>query len=263
VDTGKALNPFYITEAVFTHDLVVNVPKLKVHRLARYSGAIKNTYGCVVGGSKQIYHKLFNNRPDYQEFWGKPLVDVCEAVNPSLNVMDAIVGLDKDGPAANGTPRPTGVILASRSGPALDVTACGMIGLDPQCVPAVREAIERGLVTPAEISVIGQVPKLAPYVKLPDVKPASGFSKSFGDFTWDQFIMTPKVRRSRCGNCSVCVRSCVPGAMSLDADGKAVIDYGKCIHCYCCEEFCPKKAVSLHGGVTNHVMRGIRIMLGL
>jgi len=68
VETGRVVNPLYITEAVYTHDIVVNIPKLKIHRLARYSGAVKNTYGCVVGGTKQLYHKLFSSRPDYQEY---------------------------------------------------------------------------------------------------------------------------------------------------------------------------------------------------
>ena len=51
--------------------------------------------------------------------------------------------------------------------------------------------------------------------------------------------------------------------MSLGSDGRAAIDYEKCIYCYCCSEFCPKKAVSLHGGVTNHIMRAARVMLKL
>ena len=101
ITTGRILNPLYLTEAVFTHDLVVNLPKLKLHRLARYSGAVKNTFGCVVGATKQIYHHSYEARPDYKEFWGGPIVDVHQAVHPGLTVMDAIVGLDKDGPAAS------------------------------------------------------------------------------------------------------------------------------------------------------------------
>ena len=168
ITSQEYLNPLYVTEAVFEHDLVVNLPKLKLHRLARYSGAIKNMYGCVVGGSKQLYHTLYQHRSNYQEIWGKPLVDVYEAVTPRLSIMDAIIGLDKNGPAANGEPRFTGLLLASANGPALDVVACGIIGFDPCWVPAVREAIERGLVSPDHIVIRGQVPSI-PYEKLPDV----------------------------------------------------------------------------------------------
>ena len=41
ITSGLILKPFYLTEAVFTHDMVVNLPKLKLHRLARYTGALK------------------------------------------------------------------------------------------------------------------------------------------------------------------------------------------------------------------------------
>ncbi len=225
ITSGAFLNPFYVTEAVFDHDLVVNLPKLKVHRLARYTGAIKNMYGCVVGGSKQLYHKQFQHREDYQELWGKPIVDVYEAVTPGLTVMDAVIGLDKDGPAANGEPRFTGLILASRSGPALDVIACRIIGFDPSWVPAVREAIERGLVSPSEIIVRGQLPSI-PYAKLPDNVIPTGLKQKVDDYFFDQFIVSPVINRNKCTRCDACVTGCAVRAISYDRERFPVIDFG-------------------------------------
>ncbi len=262
ITSGLHLNPFYVTEAVFGHDLVVNLPKLKLHRLARYSGAIKNMYGCVVGGSKQLYHKPFQHRHDYQEYWGKPLVDVYEAVAPGLTVMDAVMGLDRDGPAANGEPRFTGVILASTSGPALDVTACRMIGFDPEWVPAVREAIARGLVSPGDITVRGALPSV-PYARLPDTRGKEGFLRTLDDYVFDAFIMTPVVDRGACTRCDACVDACAVKAISYDGDRLPVIDYGACIRCYCCESYCPRGAISLSGSALNRIMRGARYILKL
>ncbi len=253
ITAGKVLNPFWITEAVFEHDLVVDVPKLKVHRLARYTGAIKNMYGCIPGGTKQTYHEKVQNRPDYKEFWGGPVVDVYTAAHPGLVVMDAVYGLDKDGPAANGKPRLTGVILASTNGAMLDVAACKMVGFDPRWVPAVRVALERGLADEKNLKVIGNLPQV-PYVKLPDQKP----SKT-GDYLFHQVIMKPVVHRSRCGKGrSSLVKICKPGAISLDSKGVPVIDYEVCIRCYCCAEQCTGKEITLQGGVLNHTIRMAR-----
>jgi uncharacterized protein (DUF362 family)/Pyruvate/2-oxoacid:ferredoxin oxidoreductase delta subunit len=262
ITTGTYLNPFYVTESVFEHDLVVNLPKLKLHRLARYTGAIKNMYGCVVGGSKQMYHRPFQHRHDYQEFWGKPLVDVYEAVTPHLSIMDAVIGLDKDGPAANGEPKFTGLVLASTSGPALDVAACRIIGFDPEWVPAVREAVERGLVSPGAITVRGALPSV-PYVRLPDTEQKEGIMRKLDDYVFGAFIMTPVINRGACKQCDACVDACAARAIRYDGEKLPVIDYDACIRCYCCESYCPHGAIGLHGGAVNRVIRGVRYLLKL
>jgi Pyruvate/2-oxoacid:ferredoxin oxidoreductase delta subunit len=240
----------------------VNLPKLKVHRLARYTGGIKNMYGCVVGGSKQYYHKLYQGRPDYQEYWGKPLVDVFEAVEPHLTVMDAVIGLDKDGPAANGEPRFTGLLLVSESAPALDVIACRIIGIDTDRVPVVREAIARNLVSREHIAVHGSLPSI-PYTVLPDLVPKEGIYRKIDDYVFDQFIVTPVIDRKACTRCDACVDGCATGAIRYDTAGLPVIDYGKCIYCYCCESYCGQKAIHLSGSALNMLMRAARYVLKL
>lgn len=260
ITSGLYLNPFYVTEAVFSHDIIVNLPKLKVHRLARYSGGIKNMYGCVAGGTKQVYHRLFQGRPDYQEFWGKPLVDVFEAVEPDLTVMDAVIGLDKDGPAANGEPRFTGLLLASESAPALDVVSCRIAGIDIDRVPAVREAINRGLVSEKNITVRGPVPTIE-YVTLPDLEPKKGLLKKIDDYVFDQFIVVPVIYSDTCTRCDDCIEGCATGAISRGTDGLPQIDYGKCIYCYCCESYCRHKAIGLAGSVPNRLIRAARYLL--
>jgi len=262
IETGKALNPFYITEAVFDHDLVVNLPKMKVHRLARYTGAVKNLYGCIPGGTKQVYHKLFQDMPDYKEYWGIPLADVYEAIRPGLNIMDAVYGLDEDGPAANGTPKFTGLLLVSNNSAALDVIACRIMGFDAEWVPAVREVLKRGLTDSGRIKTTGEIPSI-PYVKLPDEAPSTGISKKIDDFMFDQFIVEPRLDDDECKKCGICIRDCAVSAIKEGDDGYPVFDYSKCIHCYCCSEYCPHKAIYLHGGAVNHIIRGIRCIMKL
>ncbi|TFH39447.1 MAG: DUF362 domain-containing protein [Chrysiogenales bacterium] len=262
ITSGEALNPFYVTGAAFEHDLVVNLPKLKVHRLARYTGAIKNIYGCIPGGTKQVYHKLYQHHPEYRRVWGKPLVDVYESINPGLNILDAVVGLHRDGPAANGEPRRTGVLMASRDGAALDVVACRMIGFDPLRVPAVEEAVRRGLTPLDGIRVLGNLP-LVPYAEPPESPPPRGLMGKIDDYVFDQFIVEPRVDGSACDGCGACVEMCAVKALAPGAGGIPRVDYRACIFCYCCEEYCTRGAVSLHGGVVNHAMRAVRYLLKL
>ena len=256
---GKYLNPLYISNAVYEHDLVVNLPKLKVHRLARYTGAIKNVFGCISGGTKWLYHTIYQHRSDYQEIWGKPLVDVYEAVSPRLSVLDAVIGLDKDGPQATGEPRFTGLLLASTSGPALDVVACRIIGYEPRRVPAVREALDRGLAAEDMITVHGSVP-LIPYQKRPDLQTSTGFMRKAEDYFFGQIMVTPRIELKKCTKYGVCVRDCAPAAIRWNAKRLPVIDYKKCIYCYCCENYCAFDAIHLHGGAVNHLIRGMRYL---
>lgn len=260
IESGRALNPFYISEAAFTFDLVVNIPKMKVHRLARYTGAVKNNYGFIPGGAKQVYHKLFQGWPDYKEFWGIPLADVYEAVNPGLNIMDAVTGLDEDGPAASGEPKQTGLLLLSRNGAALDVVACRIMGFDPEWVPAVREVLRRGMTDAAKIRTIGEVP-LIPYVKLPDEEPKTGLSKKIDDFMFNQFIVEPRLDDDECDKCGICIENCAVSAIKKGDEGFPEFIYDKCIYCYCCSEYCPKKAIFLHGGFVNHLIRAGRCIM--
>lgn len=257
---GRVLDPLYLTEAVFDHDLVVNLPKMKIHRLARVTGAVKNCYGCIPGGTKQRYHAAFQARSDYQEFWGGAIADVYQAVRPGLSVMDAVYGLDTDGPAATGEPRRTGCLLASRNGAALDVVACRIMDIDPWCVPALRAVRERGLVDPDGIVVLGE-PPLVPYIRLPDIAPKRGLAKRLDDFIFSQFTVHPHVNQGRCDHCGICVQECAVQAIDMPAGGFPVIDAGNCIDCYCCSEYCSRGAIRLRGSVVNLLMRAARAVL--
>jgi len=54
------------------------------------------------------------------------LLDLSDFVAPCLTIMDAVIGMEGEGPN-NGVPRPIGLILASTSPLALDVIAGDII----------------------------------------------------------------------------------------------------------------------------------------
>lgn len=53
------------------------------------------------------------------------------------------------------------------------------------------------------------------------------------------------IDKNKCISCGTCVSICPVGAISFDAQGKAVIDRAKCIHCGACQASCPVEAIDL------------------
>ncbi len=112
------------------------------------SGAIKNWVGCIgLHEGRQQHH----DRDCFAAF-----VDVMTVTRPSLNVCDAVIVGEGDGPVAN-TPRWCGCVLASTDPVALDATICRLFSLDPAKHNFAAEAAERGLGTnnPNEIAIAG------------------------------------------------------------------------------------------------------------
>jgi uncharacterized protein (DUF362 family) len=114
----------YIPRIVLDTDTSINACKLKSHGNGfRLSGAVKNLYGLLPGGFKQKLHLALKTDDDLCEL----IASLHKIAPPSVNVMDAIYGLD-GGPAAVGKPVHVGAVLVSTNACALDVVAGRMIG---------------------------------------------------------------------------------------------------------------------------------------
>ena len=48
----------------------------------------------------------------------------------------------------------------------------------------------------------------------------------------------------KCTGCGLCVENC-PMHTINQSHGRALIDLGNCIRCYCCHELCPESAIEL------------------
>ena len=51
-----ATGRFSIARGILASAGIVNLPRLKTHSLTRMTGALKNTFGAVVGGEKAALH---------------------------------------------------------------------------------------------------------------------------------------------------------------------------------------------------------------
>ncbi len=243
IPSAEVLPEAFLARPAVEADLIIDAPKLKTHILTKTTGAVKNLFGTVPGGTKSAYHALGTTHEKFAAL----IVDIYSVLRPRLCVMDAVVGLggrwreqDRVWP---------GLILASRDGVALDTVAALILGVDPKTVPILVNAGRRGLgVTDIEqIEIVGE--------PLPDVvKEMAGQTKRFHVPSVAQTVSGWFLRQERpellpdlCTGCGHCPRPCPVGAVQV-VDGKPVFDYDKCIRCFCCIELCPQRALRVTRG---------------
>lgn len=248
-EEGIQNKKFFIANGVLDSDGIISLPKLKTHALERFTGSIKNQFGCVVGMRKGEFHVKL---PDATDF-ARMLVDLNNCVKPRLYIMDGVVAMEGNGPRS-GSPRPLNVLLFSTDPVALDATASRIINLNPLYVPTTLLGAESGAGTfmEKEIEIVGDelndfICKDFNVVRTPvkTVKKSQVVS-----FLTNRLVAKPVIIPDKCTQCGTCVQSCpVEGKAVNWSDGdrtKApVYDYNKCIRCYCCQEMCPEGAIIL------------------
>jgi len=230
---GKILKRIHVSKSVLDAELIINMPKLKTHTLIGYTGAVKNMFGIIPGGKKSDYHRICGNQATFADL----LVDIYNFRKPDLNIMDGIIGMEGNGPAA-GKIKKTGVIIAGRSGIALDFVAAKIIDFKTDDILTNKALIKRNL--KPEIEVVGEKNIKVRYKQpVKTIRKAPGFLiKIFYSLVNPEI----KVNKKKCKKCLVCVRACPVRAISL-VNNKIKIDRKKCILCYCCHELCPENAI--------------------
>ena len=93
-EENRLVREFSIINPVAEADLVVSVCKLKTHSMTTLSGGVKNLFGCIPGLQKPELHLRFPEKADF----GEMLVDLALTVKPALTIVDAVVGMEGDGP---------------------------------------------------------------------------------------------------------------------------------------------------------------------
>ena len=230
-----------ISRAILDADIVISLPKFKTHGLSIVTGAIKNSYGFLPGAQKANLHKAAGCAERFHEM----LVDVFRLRVPDLFLVDAVVGMEGNGPAGPDL-RNIGLVLASDNGVALDAVIAFMMGLEPGRLRFLQKAREVGLgdYDLSTIDVVGELRRL-PGFKLPplageaDVQDTEVQAK-----IQSRLIMRPRANPDLCTGCGTCVDQCPVSALSIDGHVPTV-DADTCITCFCCQEMCPEKAIVL------------------
>jgi uncharacterized protein (DUF362 family)/NAD-dependent dihydropyrimidine dehydrogenase PreA subunit len=230
----------FLTEA----DVVISVPKLKTHGLMRYTGAVKNLFGTVPGTIKAGYHVKLQTAERFADM----LLDLVTFVKPALTVMDAVVGMDGDGPSA-GQPFPIGAILAAADPVALDVVAVGLVGHQPMAVPTVAGAAARGWTTGrlGDLEILGEAlaaMRVSGFDLPPGGRSEMDYVPHFLRPLGTRLLVPSPFVTERCIDCGLCIEHCPVQTISR-VNEQAQIDLSGCIRCYCCHEVCPEQAIDL------------------
>ncbi len=244
---GRIFRRIDLAREVFEFDRLINLAKLKTHCQMVLTLAVKNLFGTVIGMDKAAWHLRAGK--DYDGF-ATVLAQIVEEVKPALSLIDGILGMEGNGPSG-GTPRHIGIIAASKDAVALDATICRLVGFRVErlrtCVMAA--SLGMGITALDLIRVLGDELNGFP---LSDFKPPKSmtvmWNLSQGNlvrrFLENQMVTRPRIDSDICVLCKECRDHCPPAAIS-DSDGKMIIDYRKCISCFCCHEVCTTKAIDL------------------
>lgn len=239
---GKLLKRLTVLKPLVDADVVINMPKLKTHGMMVFTGAVKNLFGAIPGLTKAEFHMRM---PKYEDF-ADALIDIFLSVKPTLNIMDAVVGMEGDGPSA-GKPKTVGIILAAEDGFALDRIALKLINADPMEIPIIRQAVARGICPPdgQDIEIVGERVEEIPPVKF-DIPQLNGKGVGIIDNPKmaDRFKPRPVFNHAVCIGCADCAKNC-PARVIKMVSKRPEVDLSQCIRCFCCQELCPVKAVEI------------------
>jgi len=241
-----------VAREVLDAEVIINLPKLKTHQMMGFTGAVKNLFGAVVGMRKVRLHLQAGADP---AFFALMLLELSERFPPALSIMDAVVGMEGNGPGG-GDPIQIGALLASPHPLALDTAATALVGLSERQVWTQRVARETGRPGSLleEIAVIGpSLASLRPkrFLPAPSMDVGFGLPTPLKRVLRDTLTARPEIMHE-CVRCGDCVRHCPPKAMTLARNG-VQIDYRKCIRCFCCQELCPHGAIHTRQGALLRV----------
>ncbi len=240
---SRFLDKLVVSRAVMEADLVINVPKFKTHLQTRITGALKNMFGILVGAEKARVHQSVPRPKNFSE----ALVDIYQIRPPDLTIMDAIIGMEGNGPSGKDLRR-IGKLMASENGVSVDGLMAAMMGLNPKRVDYLDIASARGLgeIDPNRMEVRGSWAPLKKFKTPLNFVSQGWFGTAVNKLIYRPFIR-PRlaVRPEICTQCGVCVKHCPAQALSMKEF--PCLDEKKCISCYCCYELCSSQAIELTG----------------
>ncbi len=121
-------------------DLLVNLPRVKAHAQTRFTLAVKNCFGCLVGMRKPWWHMAYGGR--HGSFCDR-LVQLLDVMADSVTLVDGITAMHKTGPI-HGEPYPLHLMAAGTNPVAVDCALHHLLRLDPEKSPLLQACLAAG-----------------------------------------------------------------------------------------------------------------------
>ncbi len=139
---GVLLHRLDLLRAATEVDVIINLPKSRHTTSTGLTLASRTCLAWCPAPSKIGYHAKLQER----ERFAQALLDIYTYARPALSLMDAVVGMEGNGPTG-GTPRAIGALVASADTLACDTVCAALVGLDPLRVLTTEVGVQRGLCT--------------------------------------------------------------------------------------------------------------------
>ena len=254
---GKFLKKLKILTPLAKADRIINIAKLKTHGMMTYTGAVKNMFGSIAGLEKTEYHFQLSDYDDFADC----IIDIFLANSPVFNIIDAVVGMHKDGPTA-GEPIELNTILAGDNAFELDLAGATLINAEYEQIPVFRQAKKRNLMhfEYGKLDVLGDELKINKnfIVKYnTDAKRLHFANGVLGQILSTAMRPRPVFDKKKCRACGECVKCCPAKVIKIVDKGNkkyAKVDINGCIRCYCCQELCLFKAVKIKRPLLNKIV---------
>ncbi len=120
-----------IAKSALEAEFLITLPVLKTHSQTKVSLGIKNLKGAVDMKTRRLFH---SSEVDLD----RCIALLGQILEPDLNIIDGIYGLEQ-GPFFFGKAHRFDAILISRNPLAADISACHLMGIDPEEVGHLRE----------------------------------------------------------------------------------------------------------------------------
>ncbi|MDO4272412.1 MAG: DUF362 domain-containing protein [Eubacteriales bacterium] len=140
--------PQIFKEAVEGRAFYISVPKLKTNLYTQVTLGFKNAMGAIPYAMRERNHNYYIN---------KKLADLLYLIKPDLIFIDGLIGGEGNTPAPV-DPVDSHVVISGTNAVAVDSVGTRIMGLDPEQVPLMNEAVKRGF-DAEETEIVGEMPR--------------------------------------------------------------------------------------------------------
>jgi uncharacterized protein (DUF362 family) len=146
------LSSVFLPVTALGADLLVSMPKMKVHHWVGATLSMKNMFGLVPGA-------IYGWPKNVLHWAGIPecIADLHTLLPPHFAIVDGIHGMEGNGPI-QGTPKNAGALIAGSDFRIVDANCCRIMAIDPKSIPYFTLSVSAGDITTSLTRFVAESP---------------------------------------------------------------------------------------------------------